>query len=157
MNLSVSILQTQRLTQRLHTPADLLRLAVWSFALPNLMFLVPQTGFQWIAWNYPAGMSIPMTDILGGTMAVLISSLLPFVIYLEARRAGKRSSLDKKGLALFALAGVAGACLLGFGLPWLYVSFLHPNGYIAALPYTMAVGGFVVWMTLVLLRKQVVR
>ena len=157
MNLSVSILQTQRLTQRLHTPADLLRLAVWSFALPNLMFLVPQTGFQWIAWNYPAGVSVPMTDILGGTMAVLISSLLPVLIYLEARRAGKRSGLNKKGLALFALVGVAGACLLGFGLPGLYVSFLHPNGYIAALPYVMALGGFVVWMALVLLRKRVVR
>ena len=157
MNLSVSILQTQRLTQRLHTPADLLRLAVWSFALPNLMFLVPQTGFQWIAWNYPAGVSIPLTDILGGTMAVLISSLVPALIYLEARRAGKRGGLDKKGLALFALVGGLGACVLGFGLPWLYVSFLHPNGYIAALPYTMALGGFVVWMTLVLTRKLVVR
>ena len=100
---------------------------------------------------------VPMTDILGGTMAVLISSLLPVLIYLEARRAGKRSGLNKKGLALFALVGVAGVCLLGFGLPGLYVSFLHPNGYIAALPYVMALGGFVVWMTLVLLRKLVVR
>ena len=156
MNLSVSFLQTQHLTRRLHTPMDLLWLSVWSFALPSLMFLVPETGFGWIYWNHTDA-NLPLMEALGGTMILFISSLLPVAIYLEARRASKRGSLNKKGLALYALFGVTGASLLGFGLPGLYVSFMHPNGYIAALPYTMALGGFVVWMALVLLRKRMMQ
>ena len=157
MNLSVSFLQTQRLTQRVFTPFDLLCMGAWSFALPCLMFLVPQTGFQWVAWNYPAGASVPLIDILGGNMAVLISSLLPAVIYVEARRADRQDRLNKKGLALFILIGVVGASLLGFGVPLLYASYLYPNGYYAMLPYAMAFGGFIVWMALLLTRKLMVR
>ena len=156
MNLSVSFLQSHHLTRRLHTPMDLLWLGVWSFALPSLMFLVPETGFGWIVWNNP-GVSVPPMDVLGGTMALFITSLLPVVIFLEARRAGKQGRLNKKGLALYVVLGVIGASLLGFGLPLFYVSYLLPNSLITAFPYAMALGGFVVWMTMLLTRKVLVR
>lgn len=156
MNLSVSFLQTQHLSRRLHTPMDLLWLSVWSFALPSLMFLVPETGFGWIYWNHTDA-NLPLMEVLGGTMILFISSLLPVAIYLEARRASKRGDLNKKGLALYILFGVIGASLLGFGLPLFYVSYMLPNDLITALPYTMALGGFVVWMMMLLTRKVLVR
>ena len=136
---------------------DLLWFGVWSFALPSLMFLVPQIGFHWIAWNHPLGASVPLTDVFGGTMAMVIGSLLPAVLYLETRRASQRGDLSRKGLALFTLSGVLGASLLGFGLPLLYALYLHPNGYMTALPHMMVLGGFVVWMTMMFTRKLVVR
>lgn len=153
MNLSVSILHPQRMPQILRTPMDLIRMGIWSFTVLHLMFLVPQTGFHWIGWY----VGTTPTTVLGGMLAFTATSLLPVVIFIEAWTANKRAMLNKKGLVVFTLIGLIGTSLLGFGMPFLYISYLHPYGFTPIFPYLMVICGGLVGIAVMVSHQLIMR
>lgn len=135
------------------TPMDVIRMGVWSFTVLHLMFLVPKTGFHWIGWY----VGTSPTTVLGGVLAFLAISLFPVVLLLEAWQAKKQAALNKIGLVLFALIGLTGVSMLGFGLPYLYNVYLQPNGFAPLLPSLMVIGGGVIGIVAMLAQKLILR
>ncbi|MFQ5569143.1 MAG: hypothetical protein ACE5G0_05680 [Rhodothermales bacterium] len=157
MNLSVSVLQPQRLLWLVRTPIDVLRVAAWSFALLGLMFFVPEEGFNLILWHDPFGVSFHLAT--GVLMAMILKSMLPAVILLEVWVVNKRTDveLSKGGLVIFALIALFSMNAIGMGLPLIYASYLKPNSYVTAVPYLMVLGGFTVWAILMSTRRLLIK